>query len=258
MNEFEVLVTPKAGSIDTNFADIKAQLELEMSAYKGVEVSESNLSERKKDVAFLRKVRKAVDDKRKDVKKFYMQPYMDFENSCKELLSVIDEPIDEINTQVKAFDEKRIAEKRAELEKFYTDNIEEFSRFIPFESTLEDTWSNVSYKSKDYQFHLSELKTRVRSDIDVIKSLGSEIEEELINVYQKSGNILASAVQRNQQYLSDKQKISAQVKEQIKEEVTTYIPNETEKRMIKFIVSGEDAEQVRQFLDFSNISYSEE
>ena len=271
MNEFEVIVIPKAGSIETNFSDIKAQLELEMSAYVGIKVDEENQAERKKDVAFLRKVRKAVDDRRKDVKKSYMQPYTEFEDSCKELLGIIDKPIDEINSQLKEFDEKRIADKKAELEQLYKDNIEDYSRFIPFESTLDDSWSNVSYKTKDYLYRLSEMKIHVRSDLDCIRGLASEIEDELITVYQKTGNNLSSAVARNTQYLSDKERVREQVKEEVK--ATSQKPDipfekpapikqfedlQNKINMVHFVVSAEDADAVEQFLQFSEITYRKE
>lgn len=265
MNEFEVLVTPKAGSIETNFVDIEAKLKAEMSAYEGMEVTDENLADSKKDLAFLRKVKKSINDKKVDIKKQYMQPYTEFEDKCKQLIAVVDKPIEEIDKQIKDFDVKRIADKKVALEKLYAENIEEFAEYIPFESTLEDSWSNVSYKDKDYLYYLSEKKISVRGEIEVIKALNSEIEEEILNIYKKSG--LAMAIQRNTQYLNDKNRVSEQIKADIKNgtvkvekpsAIDSFVDFQKKLEMVAFYVSKEDAEQVEQFLHFSNITYRKE
>lgn len=263
MNEFEVLVTPKVGSIETNFNDVKKALELEMSAYRDMEVTEENLPESKKDLAFLRKVKKSINDKKIEIKKAYMLPYEKFEGDCKDLMKVVDEPIEEISAQLETFEQKRIIEKKHHLTELYKDNIKELEEYISFDSTLESNWSNVGYKDKDYIFHLSEMTTKVSSEISAIKSLGSEIEEECLKIYKSNGNNLAMAIQRNTQYLNDKakvveeQKIAPTVTSEPKEvwvdqETGEIIPDFT------FRVSGnENIQKVKDFLDFSEIPYVE-
>ena len=266
MEEFEVIVTPKAGVIETNFADIIAQMKVEMSAYENLEVTEENLADCKKDLAFLRKVYKSVDDKRKAVKKSYMQPYEDFEKGqCKELLDVVSKPINEINAQIKEFDEKRIATKRDDIQALYNENIEEYGDFIPFLDTLEDNWLNVSYKAKDYLYHLSELKVRVKTDLEVIHGLSSEIEEDVIKAYKASG--LAAAIQRNTQYLADKARVEEKVKTNLQNgtvkieqplPVTELNDMVTKISMVHFIVPAEDADHVEQILAENGIIYRRE
>lgn len=259
MNEFAVQIEPKAGSITTNFADIKKQLQEEMSLYESTEVTESNLSDSKKDLAFLRKVRKAVDDKRKEVKKAYLVPYNEFEDSCKDLLSVIDKPIDNINLQIKNFDEKRIQEKKEHLESLFNENIEDLAEYINFNDTLVDSWANASYKDKDYLYALSEKKLKIKNDLNVITSLKSEIEGELLSIYKISG--LANAIQRNTQYLNDKEMLSVRV---VSDRTVAIDPvysmaEFTDSVIVNaiFEVAKEDADKVRQFLDFSGIEYKE-
>ena len=75
MNEIEVKVTQTAGVIESNFEEIKEALGLQMTAYLELELNEENIKERKADLATLRKIRKAVDDRRKDVKKTFNKPY---------------------------------------------------------------------------------------------------------------------------------------------------------------------------------------
>ena len=78
MQEFDVVVTPKAGVIECNFDEIKEALKVQMSAYADVVVAEDEIPVYKADLATLRKIRKAVDARRLEVKKEYEKPYDDF------------------------------------------------------------------------------------------------------------------------------------------------------------------------------------
>ena len=80
MNDIEVKVTQTAGVIESNFEEIKEALGLQMTAYLELEVTKDNINERKADLATLRKIYKAVDERKKEVKKGFMKPYEDFEN----------------------------------------------------------------------------------------------------------------------------------------------------------------------------------
>ncbi len=262
MNEFEVQIEQKAGTIKTNFEDIKKELKTVMSAYQNIDVTEDNLQDSKKDLAFLRKIDKSLEDKRKEVKKAYLKTYEDFEISYKELRKIVNEPIEQISSEIKAFDEKRIEEKRIHFLNLYQENIEDFNKYIPFESTLENSWSNVSYKDKDYLYALSEKKLKIRNDIQTIKNLESEIEEELLSIYEKTGNNLNYAVQRNTQYLNDKSKISNQIGTESRvvkidpPYPTTLIGmlNATSNQVC-FIVSIDDEEKIEQYLTFNDIKF---
>lgn len=263
MNEFEVIIKPEAGSIQTNFNEVKSQLIAEMSAFEGMEVTESNLSDSKKDLAFLRKVKKSINDKKVDIKKQYMMPYSAFETECKNMMAIIDKPIDELDKQIKAFDEKRVANKKQELKKLYEENIDDCADFIPFENTLEDSWSNISYKDKDYLFRLSELKVKVHGDLNIIVSLNSDIQEELISTYKNSNNDLSAAIRRNKQYLADKQRVQEQAKEQAKQEMTFEKPEPIQQlndfiqmtKTVKIIINADDLQRTRNVLDFAEIKY---
>ena len=103
MNDIEVKVTQTAGVIESNFEEIKEALGLQMTAYLELEVTEDNINERKADLATLRKICKAVDERKKEVKKGFMKPYEDFEKEVKDVLAVINEPINMIDTELKGF-----------------------------------------------------------------------------------------------------------------------------------------------------------
>lgn len=70
----------------------------------------------KKEVASLRAEKKSLQENMREAKKQYMVPWNDFEAQAKRLIELYDEPINFINGQVQAFEEKRIAEKKKRKE----------------------------------------------------------------------------------------------------------------------------------------------
>ena len=83
-NSLETL--PK--TIDFNFEDLKTELGRSLSYYNGLVVTEDDIKSAKDDRAKLNKLREALENKRKEVKKECMAPYTDFENKVKELVGL--------------------------------------------------------------------------------------------------------------------------------------------------------------------------
>lgn len=269
MQELTIQVSQTQGSISTNFEQIEAQLKEVLNGYMGIVVTEDTLKESKKDLAELRKIKTSIDDNKKKVKKAWNEPYVEFENKCKELMSLVDEPISEIDGQIKEFEQKRIAEKRKHIEELYKENIDEYERFLPLDRIFNESWLNATSKDKDFLYDLSELKVRVRNDIEAIKNLHSEIEDEVLTAYANAGNNLAAAIQRNTDYLSAKEKAvekaKVEAREEIKQEIKEEKPSPIQQmndliqatKTVQFIVEAARADEVRNFLTFSEITFRE-
>lgn len=119
MAELTVQVKQKVGNIQFNYEEIKETLAAQMDLYKDAQFSEDTKKDAKKEVAALRNMKKAIDEKRKEVKKQCLVPYEDFEAKCKELQGLIDQPINLISCQITAFEEKRIYKKERESKRFF-------------------------------------------------------------------------------------------------------------------------------------------
>ena len=89
-------------------------------AMKTVEVTEETIRENKKLLASVRKEAKRLDDERKQVKKEVLKPYNEIELQVKELLTMLKESEDVINSQIKEFDEKERAERISELKDLFS------------------------------------------------------------------------------------------------------------------------------------------
>ena len=69
MNEIQVIVNQQPGEIRFNYEDIKLTLQERLSIYKDAVVTEDGKTIAKKEVASLRRLKKEMDDRRKNVKK---------------------------------------------------------------------------------------------------------------------------------------------------------------------------------------------
>lgn len=274
MQELDFRVQQTAGKIDCNFEELRSALAVQMSAYDDAVVDEESITSYKGELATLRKIRKAVDEKRKEIEREYCKPVEDFKEQVNLLLAEIDKPINLIDSQIKQFAEDNAKKKQEKCEQTYSEMIGEYATYLPFEAVFNKKWLNASYKYSDIQYDISEKITQVKSDLAVIDGLASEIKDEVIKIYKESGNNLAKAVARNSQYLADKQKIaertraeaekkvqfettqSQEIKEESKPTPLEQLNHFVEvSKMVKFIVSVEDVQKVKNILDFSDIKY---
>lgn len=277
MNDLNVQVEQKPGKIICNFAEIKEALKVQMTAYTTLEITEEGQKVAKSDLATLRKIRKAVDDQRKAVKNEFMVPYNEFENQVKDILSVIDEPIKMIDLKLKEFDEKRIEEKQKHIHELYEECVGEYLDYIPYSLVASPKWSNATCKDSEIKFEISEAVLKVKTDLETIRMLNSEIEEELFNTYKNAGNNLQAAIQKNNDY-SQAKKLAEEKLKEVKEENTIDEPKEekvddtksnnitfvdiheenSNKDTVNFRITGTDNIQaVRDFLFLSQIEYME-
>lgn len=212
MNELQVKVIQTPGRIDANFEEIEAALKVQMQAYAELEVTEDNLTERKADVATLRKIREAVETERKRVKKDFDAPLKEFEAKVKNITGILDTEINRIVQEMDVFEQKRRAEKRQHIEDLYKAHIGEYAEYLPLAAIWSSRWENKTCKDSDIIFDISEKVTRVKSDLEVIRGLQSEIEDNLIKEYKVSGNQLSVAIRKNTDYLDAKRAAEERVR----------------------------------------------
>lgn len=109
---------PGIASFD-NFEEIKATLDARLSVYQNVVYSEENLKTAKADKTALNKLKKALDERRKDIKKIYMAPYLEIEGQIKELIALIDAPLGEIDGFIRQMELDEKEQKRLTIRGYY-------------------------------------------------------------------------------------------------------------------------------------------
>lgn len=127
-----------------NLEALKAELLPMLEHYNSLVVTEDSIKAAKADKAKLNKLKTAIEDQRKAIKKQYLEPYNVLEAQCKEVVSLIDGPIEAINNQIKVFDDKEKEAKLAELTDIF--NSVPHESWLTLEDVLNPKWANKTEK----------------------------------------------------------------------------------------------------------------
>lgn len=189
MKDITLQVKPVSGEIQTNFDEIEKQLAEEMRQYEGLVFTEDTKTSAKKTVADLRKLKKSIDDSRKEVKALWMAPYNKFEARVKQMMLLVDKPINYINGQVESFEAKRLEERKKEIEKIYNDEIGELAEFLPLYRIQNDKWFNSSTTLKSIKNDMTTIIASTRSGKAAIESMLSEAVPNALKKFQSTLNL---------------------------------------------------------------------
>ena len=92
MENLELMVVePIIADIQNNSAELKKALSEKLEKYRNLTFSKENLKEAKETSATLNKLQKAIDDRRKAIKKAYLEKYNIFEDELKEIEAMMPE-----------------------------------------------------------------------------------------------------------------------------------------------------------------------
>lgn len=189
MNELTLSIKQNPGSIEMNFDALEEQLDKKLADYKGAVFTEDSKAIAKSEVASLRKLKKDIEDGRKTVKKKWMEPYDQFEKRMKALSAKVDEPINAINDQVQAFEEKRRQEKREEIRQAFDGvaaDYEEYRDYISLDKLYDSRWENVSATMKSIKKDLVEKMEAIQTAVTSIKAMRSDKEPDALELYKRT------------------------------------------------------------------------
>ena len=237
MQEINLLVEQKNGTIGGNFEELKTALKAELEVYKNMVFTEEAKPEARKAVANLRKLKKSMNDKKLEVKKKFMVPYTDFEAQVKELDKLIDEPINFISGQIEEFERKRVEERKKLISDIYTEIITEHgtvAEYLPLQRIYDSKWENSTTTKKAIKEGIMKHVEHVEKDLATIRSMESEFEDKGIAKY-KTTLELSDALTTMNQYQKQKEDILRRQEEeaQKKAEEEARRAAEEEKRKVE-------------------------
>lgn len=222
--------------IKWNNEELKAAIAEKMKEYKGLVFTEETISEGKKDRANLNKLRGAIDDERKRVKKLCMEPCNRFEKEVKEVLALVDEQINAIDVQIKEVEQIKREEKRKAVQELF-ESIG-FQKFVTLEMIWDEKWLNASVALSKVENQMKETMYRIGEEVGTISRL-PEFSFEAMEVYKKTLD-LTQAIKKGQE-LADIQKR--------KEEALARQKAEEERRKAEEADTGKESENPEEAAD---------
>ncbi|MGD9567562.1 MAG: DUF1351 domain-containing protein [Sedimentibacter sp.] len=176
--------------IKINFEELKEQLTNTLQDYKGLVVTEGNLSTCKAKQKELASTRVKIDNYRKEKKKELSKPIAMFEAQCKDLISLIEQAEEPIKLGIKVFDDEKRDMKRQQAIEISKEVAAEYGLNEKYAARLEilDKYCNLTAKSNEVKEDLitKVMTLKVEQDrenelIEIIKDT-IESENEKINL----------------------------------------------------------------------------
>ncbi len=203
--------------IKWNKEELEAAVRQKIASYENVVYTEDNMKQAKVDRAELNNLVKAIEERRKKVKKIINEPYDVFEAELKEILSLIQEPVSIIDKQVKAFEEQQKEEKKAKIRAAYDEVIGDLAQVLPFEKVFDNRYLNQTYKLVTAQADIKAKIKKVCTDLETIDGLESKYKLNAKDVYIKTLDLSRALVENKR--LSDlEEKLEADQRRKAEEE----------------------------------------
>ncbi len=218
MEELKLQITQTPGNIECNFDELKETLADHLKIYEEMPVSLENKAERKKDLAMLRKVKKAVSDRRSEVKRQWLEPYNVFDTQVRELLGLIDRPVAVIDDQIKELESRERMKKLEEIKTLFGDMAADYADWLTLEMIFDEKWLNATTSMKKVKEELASKILEIGNALIMLDMSVSEVKEEAIERYKSDLN-LQSAVMYIKQYEAQRARIlEAERKQREREE----------------------------------------
>jgi hypothetical protein len=249
----------KRGEIINNFADIRAQVAAKVAPYMGLIFGDDDIRDAKGTLAELRKMRSAIEDKRKAIKKQWNEPYDEFEKEVRQITEIIDGPIGEIDAQIKDYEERRRLAKREECEAIVSAVVESIEDegerdFVKACSIVfDERWLNATTATtqveKDVQAQVDKILADSRTITEVCED--DDMLTELLVEYQGSKDLAGVLMKRKrlveQRDAAERLRASRQAEAEIKKAMAAPVELKYQEKELpatgsfEHLVSGADA-----------------
>ena len=237
MNELQVTVQQTPGTIHWNFEELKRELAVQMDQYKAIVYTDETIGEAKKDVATLRKLDKAVDARRIEIKNKCLEPYQVIEEQAKELKALIGEPIRLIAEKVDDYESRRKAAKKERIMQFMEETFVDLPGDVKkrLECKVYDTrWENAGTADKVWKEAIQAALTETQDALRLLSDVDEDFREQVITVYKVDLNLTgammkANELQKQKEMLIERER-QRQEQERIRKEQEQRAAEEAERR----------------------------
>lgn len=185
MNELEIMNNVGLDVTKWDFDSIKSELESRLADYAELVYTDDNIKVAKGDRATLRKVKKKIEEARKDYKKKCMEPYEAMEPKLKELVQLVDKQDKAIDHVVKEYEERQKEEKEEKIRKYYDRKAVVLGDMAwkLYDEIFDPKWLNASTSKAKYEEEIQVAIDEAARDIEEIKGMNSPFVKTLLDTY---------------------------------------------------------------------------
>ncbi len=171
--DFTVDYRPTAITINS-FDKLKAAVEAYAQKYQGMTVTSSTEKEAKASRAELRKLKTALDEKRKEIKKKYAEPYQVFAAQISDLEAALDDSIDPIDSGLKELENHQRQIRLGHVQALIAEMAPNY-HVEPADIEVDPKWLNKTMSKKkvtegiaDVMGYLEKKQEELKTDINTV------------------------------------------------------------------------------------------
>jgi hypothetical protein len=165
----------ETGKIHTNLEEIKPRVKQLLNNYRGIQFTDDQIADAKEMHSKLNAFRKSMNDWRIGKEREYNAPFLQVKNDIKEMTSAVDEVNGEIDTQIKAKEERDKEEKKTAIEAFWTE-IHPKKVSIPLSAVWNERFLNKTCSESKWKEELQARSAHIDADIGQITNMENEAE----------------------------------------------------------------------------------
>ena len=201
------------GTIDDNFAELKVAVAKKVMKYQGLVFADEDIKEAKSTKAELKKMIDTLEGNRKAIKRKWNDPYLEFEAKVKEIVSIIERPMNDIDVQIRDFEERRKADKEVQvrdaIEYQLAGIVGEKQAFIRQAGIAwDDRWLNATMSMTQVGSDISEQISKMIREINTIQDIceDDDMLSDLLVEYQRTKD-LAGTLQKRKAMLAQRETV---------------------------------------------------
>lgn len=169
--ELKISEIQSIAPITFNFEELKKELIEKSEKYKTAVYTEETITVAKQDRSNLHKLVRAVNDEKIRVKNEIMKPYLPFESQCKELMEIVKAAADNIDSQIKSYEDNKKAKKLQEIQNYFVEHVGIYEGLIDFELIFNERWLNVTYDIDTVFKEINHIISKTKTDLMTIDNM---------------------------------------------------------------------------------------
>ena len=161
----------------------------------------------------------ALNGKRTEIRKKLLEPDELFGQQVKELTGIVKNAIDNIDSQIKGYEERQRSEKLAKVREFYEENVADLAEYLPWERVVKSEYGNASKSMKSIKEEILALIQKVAEGIAILNEVDSPYAGDMKQVFLRTYDIGMAMAERNRLEEDEKRrKIYAEEQEKLRAE----------------------------------------
>lgn len=157
------------GILTTNAKAIFLTVKNQLEKYRPENYSEENLKDAKRDKATLNAAATALNSKRLELERRFMEPFQEFKDLINETCSLIKTSSAKIDDIVKTVEAREKEKKRADIAEFF--NSLGFNT-VSLDRIFESAWLNKGQKLESVFEEVSAKVGKIKSDLAILEKIG--------------------------------------------------------------------------------------